>query len=53
MKKNRSFTYDANEQETAMIKELITEKVKEIYGVSPKEFCAELFGDDFTMGGIK
>ena len=52
-KENRTFPYDASDQEAVMIKELITEKVKEIYGLSPKEFCTEFFEGEITMGGIE
>ena len=47
------FDYEPNETETQLIKDLITEKIKEVYGETPQEFCNGSFGGNQTMGEIK
>ncbi len=52
-KEEQSFDYTPTKAESDLIKEMITEKIKELHGQTPQEFC-----DSFTeqsnieMGGI-
>ena len=34
------------------MKDLITEKIQEVYHQSPKEFCESAFDDDITITAI-
>lgn len=38
-RKSRSFDYEPTPSEERLIKDMITEKISEIHGISPKEFC--------------
>lgn len=44
------FDYDPTPAETLLIKDMITEKIMQIHGQTPQDFCREL--DDMTMGGM-
>ena len=43
--------YEPTEDEAKLIKEMITEKIREEYGQNPQEFCLSVTGD-MEMGGI-
>lgn len=44
------FDYEPTNAETQLIKNTITEKIKEVYGQTPQEFCEDFGG--CSMGGI-
>lgn len=54
------FDYEPTKAESQLIKEIITQKIREEYGQSPQEFCEEFYGKDDlhkehgepTMGGL-
>ena len=46
------FDYEPTAAESQLIKEMITEKIKEEYGQTPQEFCEEI-AEGPVMGGIK
>ena len=46
------FDYTPTRAEEQLLKDMITEKIKEAYGQTPQEFCKEACGQDQTMGGI-
>ena len=48
-----SFDYQPTEAEAKFIKEMITEKIREVYNQTPQEFCEELSGGEITLGGIQ
>lgn len=41
-----SFDYQPTATETQLIKDMITEKIREVHGQTPKEFCEEFYGTD-------
>jgi len=44
--------YDPTDEEEALIKAMITEKIQEEYGQTPQEFCQEAMNDNsMEMGG--
>lgn len=43
--------YDPTEDEAKLIKEMITEKIREEHGQTPQEFCLSVT-EDMGMGGI-
>ena len=45
------FDYTPTESEAQLIKDMITEKIREIYGQTPQEFCNDYYGDEPVMGG--
>lgn len=45
------FDYVPTESEAQLIKDMITEKIREIYGQTPQEFCNDYYGDAPVMGG--
>ena len=45
------FDYTPTESEAQLIKDMITEKIREIYGQTPQEFCNDYYGDAPVMGG--
>ena len=51
-KPNVYFDYSPTDAETALIKTMIAEKIKEEYGQTPQEFCLDVSGTDQTMGGL-
>ena len=46
------FDYQPTAAETQLIKDMITEKIREEYGQTPKEFCDSLCDTGQTMGGM-
>ena len=46
------FDYEPTAAETQLIKDMITEKIKEEYNQTPQEFCGDTQCEDMTMGGI-
>lgn len=54
------FDYEPTKAESQLIKEMITQKIREEYGQTPQEFCEEFYGTDDlhkehgepTMGGM-
>lgn len=46
------FNYEPTAAETQLIKDMITEKIKEEYNQTPQEFCGDTQGEDIMMGGI-
>ena len=45
------FDYEPTAAEAQLIKDMITEKIHELYGQSPQEFCDDM--TEFRMGGIQ
>lgn len=46
-----SHDYEPTEDEAKLIKEMITEKIRDDYGQTPQEFCLSVT-EDMGMGGI-
>lgn len=46
------FDYEPTDVEAQLIKDMITEKIQEIHGQTPQEFCNDFCGAAPTMGGI-
>ena len=46
------FDYEPTKDEEQLIKDLITEKIREDYNQTPQEFCDEYYGAEPTIGGI-
>lgn len=46
------FDYEPTASEAELIKDMITEKIKVVYGQTPQEFCNEFCVDAPEMGGI-
>lgn len=46
------FDYDPTDAEEKLIKDMMTEKIQEIYGQTPQEFCSGSSGRILTMGGL-
>lgn len=46
------FDYEPTAAESQLIKDMITEKIKEEYGQTPQEFCEEI-AEGPVIGGIK
>lgn len=46
------FDYEPTDAEAQLIKDMITEKIQEIHGQTPQEFCSDFCGAAPTMGGI-
>lgn len=46
------FDYVPTASETQLIKNMIAEKIKEIHGQTPQEFCNDFYGDEPEMGGL-
>lgn len=44
--KSTCFDYEPTEAEASLIKEMITEKISEEYGKTPKEFCMEFWSEE-------
>ncbi len=52
-KEEHSFDYTPTKAESDLIKEMITEKIKELHGQTPQEFCDSAITDtNIEMGGI-
>ena len=47
------FEYKPTEAEAQLIKDMITEKIREECGQTPHEFCEDFIGTDQTIGGIE
>lgn len=46
------FDYEPTAAEVQLVKDMITEKIKEEYNQTPQEFCNDICGEVPTMGGI-
>ena len=46
------FDYEPTAAESQLIKDMITEKIKEEYGQTPQEFCEEI-AEGPVIGGMK
>lgn len=46
------FDYIPTDAEEQLMKDLITEKIQEMYQQTPKEFCESVLDDDIQIGGI-
>ena len=46
------FDYEPSAGEEQLIKDMITQKIEEIYGQTPQEFCEDACDEDQTMGGL-
>lgn len=51
-KDSDSFEYEPTLREAAIIEEMITQKIRETCGQTPKEFCESVMGESPDMGGI-
>lgn len=49
---SETFDYEPTAAETQLMKDMIAEKIMEIHGQTPQEFCNDVCGDAPTMGGI-
>lgn len=49
---NQYFDYEPSAGEEQLIKDMITQKIEEIYGQTPQEFCEDACDEDQTMGGL-
>lgn len=49
---NEYFDYEPTAAETQLMKDMIAEKIMQIHGQTPQEFCNEICGDAPTMGRI-
>ena len=47
-----SFAYEPTARESAVIKELIAQKISETFGQTPQEFCEDFYGESPNMIGI-
>lgn len=62
---SESFDYEPTATEAQLMKDMIAEKIREVYHQTPQEFCEEFYGTDdlydehtekdekMTMGGIQ
>lgn len=46
------FDYEPTATEAQLIKDMISEKIQELYGQTPQEFCNDFCDDAPVMGGI-
>ena len=46
------FDYQPTDSEAQLIKEMIAEKIREVYHQTPQEFCGEAQSETMTMGGL-
>lgn len=46
------FDYEPTDAEAQLIKDMITEKIQEIHGQTPQEFCSGFYGGAPEMGGL-
>lgn len=49
---NQYFDYEPSTGEEQLIKDMITQKINEIYSQTPQEFCEDVCGEDQSMGGL-
>lgn len=47
------FDYEPTKAEARLIKDLITEKIREVHDQTPEEFCEEFQDEPLTMGGLQ
>lgn len=47
------FDYEPTKAESQLIKDLITEKIREVHDQTPEEFCEEFQDEPLTMGGLQ
>ena len=52
-KPNQTFDYEPTSEEAKIMKELITEKIREEYDMTPKEFCEDATKETEGMGVIQ
>ena len=50
--KNESFFYTPTKAESELIKNMITQKIQEVHGQTPIEFCNDICTAEQTMGGM-
>lgn len=48
-----SFDYEPTTAEAQLIKDMITEKIREIHDQTPQEFCEDFCGESLSMGGLQ
>ena len=46
------FDYEPTKGEAQLVKDMIAEKIREVYNQTPQEFCEEYYDEEPTMGGI-
>ena len=49
---NETFDYEPTPAETQLIKDMISQKIENLYGQTPQEFCTEYYSEEHTIGGI-
>lgn len=49
---SKTFDYEPTDTETQLMKDMIAEKIMQIHGQTPQEFCNDVCGSAPTMGGI-
>ena len=53
---SQCFKYNPTRQESDLIKQMITDKIKQVYGQTPQEFCLDTQEqsqqEEITMGGM-
>lgn len=47
------FDYEPTQAETQLIKDMITEKIRELHDQTPQEFCEGFCGETLSMGGLQ
>ena len=52
-KPNKWFDYKPTDAESQLIKDMIAEKIRELHGQTPQEFCIDVLGEEMTIGGIQ
>lgn len=50
---SESFDYEPTESEAKLLKDMITEKLQNRYGVTPQDFCRDAFDTLLDYGGPK
>lgn len=45
------FDYEPTASESQLIKDMISEKIMQVYGQTPKEFCNDFYGNNPEFGG--
>ena len=48
-----SFDYEPTTAEAQLIKDMITEEIREIHDQTPQEFCEDFCGKSLSMGGLQ
>ena len=53
---SQCFKYNPTKQESDLIKQMITDKIKQVYGQTPQEFCNDIAepiqNEEIIMGGM-